>query len=134
MFAGRVAELEKVVGDLAAKYKAETPEKVKLMDLFLVFSAAAALILIVYAGLVGSFPFNAFLSAMFACAGLFVLTGESRLAPWVGERDSNGEDAVSLRLQLTNSAKFDGMIPQTAFVAFAACNIILFFVVFTFMG
>ena len=42
--------------------------------------------------------------------------------------------SVSLRLQLTSSSEFKSVSPEKAFGDFAFCCLVLFFVVFSFMG
>ena len=49
--------------------------RLKLCDVFCVYYACLAGIVTVYCLVFGSYPFNAFLSAVFACLGCFVLTG-----------------------------------------------------------
>ena len=46
----------------------------QVLDLFCVCAVATALLQFVYALLVGTFPFNAFLAGFFCCIGSFVLT------------------------------------------------------------
>ena len=41
---------------------------------------------------------------------------------------------ASLRLQLTSSSEFKNITPEKAFGDFAFCSLVLFFVVFSFMG
>lgn len=52
----------------------------QVLDAFSACALLTALIQFVYALLVGSFPFNAFLAGFFCCIGSFVLTGEPAAA------------------------------------------------------
>lgn len=97
------------------EYK-KTPQKLKIIDAFLVYALATAVIQVVYALLVGSFPFNSFLSGLFCCLGFFVLT-------------------VCLRMQLDPTNKdFEGISPERAFADYVLCNCVLFLGVWNFMG
>lgn len=56
-------------------YSDKTKNQTKLIDLFLVFQLAVGLLQLFYVIIVGTFPYNSFLSGFISCAGLFVLTG-----------------------------------------------------------
>lgn len=86
-----------------------------MVDAFIVYSLVTAMIQAAYMVLVGTFPFNSFLSAFFCHLGLFAL-------------------AVSLRLQLSSGAEFSNIAPEKAFGDFAFGAIVLLFVVFSFLG
>ncbi|KAL5651266.1 hypothetical protein ACJX0J_036724, partial [Zea mays] len=55
------------------KAYAATPTNLKIIDLYVGFAVATALIQVAYMGLVGSFPFNSFLSGVLSCIGTAVL-------------------------------------------------------------
>lgn len=57
-----------------AKYRAETPERVKLLDLFALFLFVVGITQLGYCLLVGSFPFNSFLAGFIAAMGTCSLT------------------------------------------------------------
>ena len=61
--------------DLAEKYKKETSYQIKMLDAFIGFSALVCIIQAVYCFLVGTFPFNSFLSGFIASLGSCVLSG-----------------------------------------------------------
>ncbi|KAK4400284.1 Dolichyl-diphosphooligosaccharide--protein glycosyltransferase subunit DAD1 [Sesamum angolense] len=63
-----------------------TPNNLKIIDLYIVFAAVTAVIQVVYMAIVGSFPFNSFLSGVLSCVGTAVL-------------------AVSLRIQVNKENK-----------------------------
>jgi len=54
--------------------------QIKITDSFLLCTVLIGLIQFVYCALVGTFPFNSFLSGLIAAVGVFVLTG------WFGMR------------------------------------------------
>jgi len=62
-------------------YMSKAPAQVRLLDAFLAFSFFTAGIQVLYMLLVGTFPFNSFLSGLSACAGVFVFTRKC-LAPF----------------------------------------------------
>ncbi|KAI8530556.1 hypothetical protein RHMOL_Rhmol11G0068900 [Rhododendron molle] len=53
-----------------------TPTNLKIIDLYVMFAVFTALIQVVYMAIVGSFPFNSFLSGVLSCAGTAVLAGK----------------------------------------------------------
>ena len=97
------------------EYRKSTPNKVQVIDLFLVFSVLLGLLQIAYIVLAGQYPFNSFVSSLFSTAGFFVLV-------------------VCLRLQLLHPKDFGGISPENAFASFVVCNLLLFFAVTTFIG
>ncbi|OMO77380.1 DAD/Ost2 [Corchorus capsularis] len=52
---------------------AATPVNLKIIDLYVGFAVFTALIQVVYMAIVGSFPFNSFLSGVLSCVGTAVL-------------------------------------------------------------
>uniref|UniRef100_A0A803MWG3 Dolichyl-diphosphooligosaccharide--protein glycosyltransferase subunit DAD1 n=1 Tax=Chenopodium quinoa TaxID=63459 RepID=A0A803MWG3_CHEQI len=52
---------------------AATPTNLKIIDLYVVFAISTALIQVAYMAVVGSFPFNSFLSGVLSCVGTAVL-------------------------------------------------------------
>uniref|UniRef100_A0A7S2V3K8 Dolichyl-diphosphooligosaccharide--protein glycosyltransferase subunit OST2 n=1 Tax=Fibrocapsa japonica TaxID=94617 RepID=A0A7S2V3K8_9STRA len=107
--------LRDVASTYIKKYKSSTPVRVKLIDAYLVFLLLTGGLQLVYCFLVGTFPFNSFLSGLFCCIGAFVL-------------------GVSLRLQVGGSTDFKDRLPEAAFGDFVFCNIILFLATMNFMG
>uniref|UniRef100_A0A2P2KTR7 Dolichyl-diphosphooligosaccharide--protein glycosyltransferase subunit DAD1 n=1 Tax=Rhizophora mucronata TaxID=61149 RepID=A0A2P2KTR7_RHIMU len=57
---------------LRAAYAA-TPTNLKIIDLYVGFAIFTALIQVAYMAIVGSFPFNSFLSGVLSCVGTAVL-------------------------------------------------------------
>ena len=68
-----------VLGRLWEEYRARTPQRLKLVDAYLAYIMATGIIQFLYCLLVGTFPFNSFLSGFISCVGSFILTGKSGL-------------------------------------------------------
>lgn len=64
-----------VVGKLFDDYKTTTPKKLKLVDAYLFCIMLTGIIQFGYCCLVGTFPFNAFLSGFISTVASFVLAG-----------------------------------------------------------
>ncbi|KAK4423049.1 Dolichyl-diphosphooligosaccharide--protein glycosyltransferase subunit DAD1 [Sesamum alatum] len=95
---------------------AATPNTLKIIDLYIVFAVVTAVIQVVYMAIVGSFPFNSFLSGVLSCVGTAVL-------------------AVSLRIQVNKENKeFKDLPPERAFADFVLCNLVLHLVIMNFLG
>ncbi|TDH73811.1 hypothetical protein CCR75_005932 [Bremia lactucae] len=109
------ASVGSILSDLCAKYDKTTPKKMKLIDGFLVYVLATGILQFIYCVLVGTFPFNSFLAGFVCTVGVFVL-------------------AVSLRMQINPDNNFGDRTEQRAFADYLFCNILLFLVVFNFMG
>ncbi|KAF4323129.1 hypothetical protein BBO99_00002674 [Phytophthora kernoviae] len=109
------AGVSSILGDFCAKYDKTTPKKIKLIDGFLAYVLATGVLQFIYCTLVGTFPFNSFLAGFVCTVGVFVL-------------------AVSLRMQINPENNFGDRTEQRAFADYLFCNIILFLVVFNFMG
>merc|ERR1712157_521203 len=92
-------------------------EKLKIIDSFLLYVMLTGIIQFVYCCLVGTFPFNSFLSGFISCVGTFVL-------------------GVCLRIQTNprNRSEFKGISPERAFADFIFANVILHLVVMNFIG
>jgi oligosaccharyltransferase complex subunit epsilon len=65
-----------VVGKLYDDYKVSTPKKIKLVDAYMFCIMLTGIIQFVYCCLVGTFPFNAFLSGFISTVASFVLAGK----------------------------------------------------------
>ena len=99
------------------RYSSNTPIKLKIIDAYLSYVFLTGVIQFVYCCLVGTFPFNAFLSGFISCVGSFIL-------------------GVCLRLQVNpqNKSQFEGISPERAFADFVFAHIILHLVVMNFIG
>ncbi|KIN95657.1 hypothetical protein M404DRAFT_1007268 [Pisolithus tinctorius Marx 270] len=98
-------------------YIQNTPDRLKLVDAFLVFIMFSGIMQFAYCVLVTNFPFNAFLAGFASCVGQFVLT-------------------ASLRAQVNpgNRSEFNDVSPERAFADFALGSIVLHFFVYNFLG
>ncbi|CAM1506591.1 Fc.00g062320.m01.CDS01 [Cosmosporella sp. VM-42] len=107
---GGAANWNKVLQNIYNYYMEATPQRTKLIDVFLVFLLAVGGIQFLYCVLAGNYPFNAFLSGFSATVGQFVLT-------------------ISLRMQTTeaNKADFPSVSPERAFADYVVCSLILHF-------
>ncbi|XP_038973868.1 dolichyl-diphosphooligosaccharide--protein glycosyltransferase subunit DAD1-like isoform X2 [Phoenix dactylifera] len=92
------------------------PRGPQIIDLYVVYAIVTAVIQVVYMGIVGSFPFNSFLSGVLSCVGTAVL-------------------AVCLRIQVNKENKeFKDLPPERAYADFVLCNLVLHLVVMNFLG
>merc|ERR1712226_515173 len=90
-----------VVTKFLNEYASNTPNKLKIVDAYLGYIFFTGVIQFVYCCLVGTFPFNAFLSGFISCVGSFIL-------------------GVCLRLQVNpqNKSQFESISPERAFADF----------------
>jgi oligosaccharyltransferase complex subunit epsilon len=109
------SEIAQVLSKVVSEYQKNKSKKLMMVDSLIVFALVSAIIQAVYMVLVGTFPFNSFLSGFFCHIGLFAL-------------------AVSLRLQLSSSQEFKNISTERAAGDFIFCGIIFFFIVFSFLG
>ena len=65
-----------VVQQFLQTYRERTPTKLKLVDAYLAYVMLTGIIQFAYCALVGTFPFNSFLSGFISCVGSFVLGGK----------------------------------------------------------
>ncbi|GAB0138860.1 hypothetical protein EsDP_00007082 [Epichloe bromicola] len=107
---GSRANWDEVLLNIHQYYIKETPQRTKLIDVFLFFLVVVGGLQFLYCVLAGNYPFNAFLSGFCATVGQFVLT-------------------VSLRIQTTaaNKSDFPAVSPERAFADFVVCSLILHF-------
>ncbi|XP_028898867.1 dolichyl-diphosphooligosaccharide--protein glycosyltransferase subunit DAD1 [Zeugodacus cucurbitae] len=98
-------------------YVENTPRKLKLVDTYLAYVLLTGVIQFAYCCLVGTFPFNSFLSGFISTVSCFVL-------------------GVCLRLQANplNKAIFAGISPERGFADFIFAHVILHLVVMNFIG
>ena len=65
--------LSTVLSKFYVDYTANTPKKLKIIDAYLLYVLLTGIIQFVYCCLVGTFPFNSFLSGFISCVSCFVL-------------------------------------------------------------
>ncbi|XP_060519815.1 dolichyl-diphosphooligosaccharide--protein glycosyltransferase subunit DAD1 [Cylas formicarius] len=99
------------------EYNTKTSKKLKVIDAYLFYILVTGVIQFFYCLLVGTFPFNSFLSGFISTVGCFVL-------------------AVCLRLQVNpeNKNQFFGISPERGFADFIFAHVVLHLVVMNFIG
>ena len=65
-----------VVGKFYNEYISSTSKQIKLIDAYLLYILLTGVMEFVYCCLVGTFPFNSFLSGFISCVGSFILAGK----------------------------------------------------------
>lgn len=71
-----MVQLTTVLNKFYDEYKNNTPKKLKLIDSYLVYILLTGILQFVYCVLVGTFPFNSFLSGFISTVSCFVLGGK----------------------------------------------------------
>merc|ERR1712053_50070 len=104
-------------GKFLNEYKSATPTKLKIIDAYLSYVFFTGVLQFVYCCVVGTFPFNAFLSGFISCVGSFIF-------------------GVCLRLQTNpkNIKQFDKISVERAFADFIFAHVILHLGVINFIG
>ncbi|KAJ8926086.1 hypothetical protein NQ315_009943 [Exocentrus adspersus] len=112
-----MAQITSVVSRFYNEYKNKTPKKLKVIDAYLLYILLTGIVQFGYCLLVGTFPFNSFLSGFISCVSCFVL-------------------GVCLRLQANpeNKSQFAGISPERGFADFIFAHIVLHLVVMNFIG
>ncbi|XDG06811.1 hypothetical protein ABKA04_006426 [Annulohypoxylon sp. FPYF3050] len=98
-------------------YLKNTPQRTKLIDVFMAFLVIVGGLQFAYCVLAGNYPFNAFLSGFSATVGQFVLT-------------------ASLRIQTNegNKSEFPEVSPERAFADYVVGSLILHFFCINFIN
>ncbi|KAJ3072877.1 Dolichyl-diphosphooligosaccharide-protein glycosyltransferase subunit dad1 [Podochytrium sp. JEL0797] len=104
-----------LVGRLIASYQKDTPQLLRLVDAYLACVMVSGVVQFVYCVLVGTFPYNSFLSGFIASVGAFVL-------------------AANLRMQLNPKNEFYALTPEGAFAEFVFCSLVFYGFVVNFLG
>lgn len=112
-----VVDVKQVLVKFYDDYNASTSKKLKVVDTYLAFILFTGITQFVYCCIVGTFPFNSFLSGFISTVSCFVL-------------------GVCLRLQTNpeNKSIFQGISPERGFADFIFAHVILHIVVFNFIG
>lgn len=71
-----MANLSSVLAKFYNEYTSHTPKKLKIIDAYLLYVLLTGIIQFVYCCLVGTFPFNSFLSGFISTVSCFVLGGK----------------------------------------------------------
>eukprot|EP00117_Sycon_ciliatum_P044004 scpid78899/ scgid31792/ Dolichyl-diphosphooligosaccharide--protein glycosyltransferase subunit DAD1; Defender against cell death 1; Dolichyl-diphosphooligosaccharide--protein glycosyltransferase subunit DAD1; Defender against cell death 1; Dolichyl-diphosphooligosaccharide--protein glycosyltransferase subunit DAD1; Defender against cell death 1; Dolichyl-diphosphooligosaccharide--protein glycosyltransferase subunit DAD1; Defender against cell death 1 len=112
-----VQSITGVVTSFWDEYSSHTSQRLKLIDCYLAYIVLTGVLQFCYCCLVGTFPFNSFLSGFISCIGSFVL-------------------AVCLRVQSNpaNKEQFTGISAQRAFGDFIFAHCVLHLVTMNFLG
>ncbi|OTA99566.1 hypothetical protein M426DRAFT_67592 [Hypoxylon sp. CI-4A] len=100
--------IDQVAWNIVEHYQKSTPQRTKLIDVFMAFLVVVGGLQFAYVVLTSNYPFNAFLSGFSATVGQFVLT-------------------ASLRIQTTeaNKSDFPSVSPERAFADYVVGSLIL---------
>ncbi|KAL7415615.1 DAD family-domain-containing protein [Mrakia frigida] len=124
---------------LIHSYKTTTPDKIKLIDSFLLFLLISGVAQFGYCVLVTSFPYNAFLGAFASSAGQFILLAGLRAqvaSPALPSTTTSTSTSPSgTKISLTTAEpEFKEVSKERAFADFCFASVILHFFVFNFLG
>ncbi|PRP86707.1 hypothetical protein PROFUN_02856 [Planoprotostelium fungivorum] len=97
---------QSILSEFLHRYNVQNSRVVKVCDVFLLYVLLTGIIQFVYCCLVGTFPFNSFLSGFISTVGTFVLT-------------------VCLRIQIGPKSPFKGRSNERAFFDYLFANLIL---------
>lgn len=73
----KMAKFTTVVQKFFDEYQNQTPKKLKLIDAYLLYILLTGIIQFAYCVLVGTFPFNSFLSGFISTVSCFILGGNT---------------------------------------------------------
>ncbi|CAH1400505.1 dolichyl-diphosphooligosaccharide--protein glycosyltransferase subunit DAD1 [Halyomorpha halys] len=106
-----------VLGKFFREYSQNTSKRLKIIDCYLLYVFLTGIVQFIYCCLVGTFPFNSFLSGFISAVSSFIL-------------------AVCLRLQVNpqNKLQFAKISPERGFADFIVAHVILHLVVINFIG
>ncbi|KAG8534762.1 hypothetical protein GDO81_018611 [Engystomops pustulosus] len=93
-----------VVSRFLEEYVSSTPQRLKLLDAYLLYILLTGTMQFLYCMLFGTFPFNPFLSGFTSCVGSFIL-------------------GVCLQIQINpqNKGYFLGISPERGFCRLSLC-------------
>lgn len=72
------SNVREVLSVFIKDYKNSTPQKLKIIDAYLLYILLTGIVQFVYCCLVGTFPFNSFLSGFISSVASFVLAGKKK--------------------------------------------------------
>lgn len=105
--------LKEVAKILESNYRKNTSSRTKLIDLFIVFNLILAVIQYAYMKIAGDFPYNAYLAGFFCTLGTATLTS---------------------CLRMTIESKKADKSEEKAFIEYMALCLLLYLVVFNYLG
>ena len=133
-----------VVSKFLNEYVNNTPKRLKIVDCYLTYVLLTGVMQFVNCCLVGTFPFNAFLSGFISCVGSFILAVCLRLqvctlfSPQLENRTVNYQlpciAPIPRQVNPKNKSQFSGISPERAFADFIFAHILLHLVVINFIG
>lgn len=74
------ASVVSVISRFLEEYLSTTPQRLKLLDAYLLYILLTGALQFGYCLLVGTFPFNSFLSGFISCVGSFILAGNNSIS------------------------------------------------------
>ena len=74
------ASVLSVISRFLEEYLSSTPQRLKLLDAYLLYILLTGALQFGYCLLVGTFPFNSFLSGFISCVGSFILAGNDSIS------------------------------------------------------
>eukprot|EP00188_Purpureofilum_apyrenoidigerum_P005857 Plantae.Rhodophyta-Purpureofilum_apyrenoidigerum.ctg8124.p2 GENE.Plantae.Rhodophyta-Purpureofilum_apyrenoidigerum.ctg8124~~Plantae.Rhodophyta-Purpureofilum_apyrenoidigerum.ctg8124.p2 ORF type:complete len:110 (-),score=22.52 Plantae.Rhodophyta-Purpureofilum_apyrenoidigerum.ctg8124:331-660(-) len=106
-----------VLQDAFGAYQQKIPLKLKVIDVYLLYTLLTGIVQLLFVVLVGRFPFNSFLAGFISNVGCFILT-------------------VSLRMHTNaeNKSNWPAESTQRAFADWLFANLILHLAVLNFLG
>lgn len=115
----------------------DTPARLQIIDAYLVFVMLSGIAQFVYCLLVGTFPYNAFLSGFASCVGAFVLAGMNHLLLFIFQKHLHYFWIANLRIQSNpeNAKEFPQLqSAERAFGDYIFCSLVLYYLVVQFIG
>ena len=130
-----MASLTGVVTKFYEEYNVNTPKKLKIIDAYLTYIFFTGVVQFVYCCLVGTFPFNAFLSGFISSVASFVLGVCLRLQVILAQNNIIYSLINSfVQVNPANKSQFAGISPERAFADFIFAHVILHLIVMNFIG
>ena len=130
-----MASLTGVVTKFYEEYNVNTPKKLKIIDAYLTYIFFTGVVQFVYCCLVGTFPFNAFLSGFISSVASFVLGVCLRLQVIFAQNNIiHSLINPCVQVNPANKSQFAGISPERAFADFIFAHVILHLIVMNFIG
>ena len=130
-----MATLAGVVTKFYDEYNSSTPKKLKIIDAYLTYIFFTGVVQFVYCCLVGTFPFNAFLSGFISSVASFVLGVCLRLQVRSSLHLPQPQcNLITFQVNPANKAQFAGISHERAFADFIFAHVILHLIVMNFIG
>lgn len=108
--ASKTQSYPELVASVWNNYIESTPQRTKLLDVFLAFLLAVGAVQFVYCVVAGNYPFNAFLSGFGATVGQFVLTAALRIQSDPGNLKTEFKSRSQERYGVSVEAVLVGLI------------------------